>query len=161
MKDCLLVFYSRTGYTRRVAEQITKQLQCDICDIREQHPRSGVGGYLRSLLEAVSGREPLLQNHGPDPSRYAVVIVGTPVWASRIASPVRAYLTHHGLGNARIATFCTYGGSGADNVLDAMDQLTGKSPVSRLALRDREIDSGSGATKVQAFVGMVRAALPA
>jgi len=160
MNKCLLVFYSHTGYTRRVAEQVAKRAQCDICDIQERHPRSGFSGYLRSALEALTGREPALQEHGHDPSRYAVVIVGTPVWVGRVASPVRAFLSGHPLGEARMAAFCTYGGNGAEKALDMLAQLAGKSPVSRLALTDSEIDSGGTERKVEAFVDTIRAALP-
>ena len=160
MKNCLLVFYSRTGYTRRVAEQIAKRMQCDICDIQERHPRSGLTGYLRSALEALTGHEPALQEHGYDPSRYALVILGTPVWGSRVASPVRAFLSHHPLGEARMAAFCTYGGNGAEKALDMLIRTVGKTPVSRLALTDGEIDSGATARKVEAFVDTVCAGLP-
>jgi flavodoxin len=161
MKNCLLAFYSRTGFTRRVAEQIAKRLECDICDIQERHPRSGGGtGWLRSALEALAGREPQLQEHGYDPACYAVVILGTPVWASRVASPVRAFIVRHPLGAARLAVFCTYGGAGADKVLDALGRLGGKDPVARLALTDDEIDSGVAGRQVDAFVDTIRGQLP-
>jgi hypothetical protein len=59
-----------------------------------------------------------------------------------------------------MAAFCTYGGNGAENALDMLTRLVGKTPVSRLALTDGEIDSGATARKVEAFVDMVRAGLP-
>jgi len=160
MKSCLLAFYSNTGRTRRVAEQIAKRLDCDICDIEERHPRGGWSGYLRSAFEAFTGRRPALQPQPYDPSRYALVLVGTPVWIGQVASPVRAFLAHHPLLQARLAVFCTYGGSGAEQALDSLERLAGKQPVTRLAVTDAEIDSGAGAHKVEAFVDRVRAALP-
>ena len=160
MKTCLLAFYSRTGYTRRVAEQIAKRLDCDLCDIQERHPRSGWSGYLRSGFETLTGRLPALQEHGHDPSRYALVVVGTPVWIGRAASPVRAFLAHHPLHEARLAVFCTYGGNGAEKALDMLSGLVGKDAVARLALTDGEIDSGATARKVETFVESVRAGLP-
>ena len=39
MNKILVVFYSRTGFTRRVAEQIAKRLQCDLCELREKRRR--------------------------------------------------------------------------------------------------------------------------
>ena len=157
MKNCLLAFYSRTGYTRRVAEQIAKHFDCDICDIREQRARSGWRGYMRSCLEALTGRLPVLQEHGYDPSRHALVVVGTPVWVGQAASPVRSFLAHQPLREARLAVFCTYGGSGAEKVLDTLEGLAGKQSVTRLALTDAEIDSGATARKIEAFVDMLRA----
>jgi menaquinone-dependent protoporphyrinogen IX oxidase len=160
MKNCLLAFYSRTGYTRRVAEHIAKRLDCDVCDIQERRPRGGWSGYLRSGFEALTGRLPELQDQRYDPSRYALVVLGTPVWMGQAASPVRAFLAHHPLREARMAVFCSYGGSGAEKALDMLEGIAGKKPVTRLALTDAEIDSGAIARKVEAFVDMLRAALP-
>jgi hypothetical protein len=59
-----------------------------------------------------------------------------------------------------LAVFCTYGGAGADKVLDALGRLGGKDPVARLALTDDEIDSGVAGRQVDAFVDTIRGQLP-
>ena len=156
MNKILVVFYSRTGFTRRVAEQIAKRLQCDLCELREKRRREGALGYLRSIFEALTRREPELQEPGVDPSRYALVILGTPVWAGRVCSPMRAFLTRHRLGGAEVAVFCTLGGSGAEGVLSALALQAGKTPRAGLALTDSEIDTGATARKLDAFVEALR-----
>jgi len=156
MNKTLLVFYSRTGFTRRVAEQIAKRMQCDTCELREQRSRAGPFGYVRSVFEALRGREPQLQDPGVDPSRYALVILGTPVWAGRMCSPMRAFLSRHRFGGADVAVFATCGGSGAEGVLSAVSLQAGKTPLAHLVLTDREIDTGSTGRKLDAFVQALR-----
>ena len=48
----LVVHYSRTGTTRKVAESLAAKLLCDSEVIIEERDRSGLLGYLRSLFEA-------------------------------------------------------------------------------------------------------------
>ena len=44
----LVVFYSRSGNTRRVAEEIIDALDCDIEELFDTQNLSGALGYLRS-----------------------------------------------------------------------------------------------------------------
>ena len=53
----LVVYYSRTGATRRLAEALAKALQADIEPIIDRKNCSGIFGYLRSVAE-------LVQKHG-------------------------------------------------------------------------------------------------
>jgi multimeric flavodoxin WrbA len=46
------------------------------------------------------------------PRDYAVVVLGTPVWAGNMSSPVRAYINQHRAEIRNLALFCTQGGSG-------------------------------------------------
>ncbi|HSG65696.1 MAG TPA: hypothetical protein VLD39_11880, partial [Gammaproteobacteria bacterium] len=74
---------------------------------------------------------------------YDLVVVGTPVWAGNIASPVRAYVSARKPHLGRVALFCTQGGSGAEKVLRALAELCGKEPVATLVVNDRAIDDRS------------------
>ncbi len=52
----LVVYHSRTGHTRRLAERIAQELQADLAAIEEQHPASGPAGWLRTRLQALLGQ---------------------------------------------------------------------------------------------------------
>ena len=57
----LVVFYSRSGTTRRIAVALSEALKCDLEEITEPTPRTGFLGYIRSLLEAMRSVPP--QSH--------------------------------------------------------------------------------------------------
>ncbi len=70
------------------------------------------------------------------------LVVGGPVWAGNVASPVRAYLEASSGRIARLACFCTQGGSGGPGVLADMAALAGRTAEATLVLSDREIAKG-------------------
>ena len=49
----LVVYYSRTGNTRFVAEAIAQSLEADIEEIKDGKNRMGVFGFLRRGYEAI------------------------------------------------------------------------------------------------------------
>ncbi|MGZ7109578.1 MAG: flavodoxin family protein, partial [Methanobacterium sp.] len=58
----LVVFYSRTDNTRKVAEEIKNSLDCDIEEIIDTQNRSGPLGYMRSGRDASRGKLTILKD---------------------------------------------------------------------------------------------------
>lgn len=154
----LLVFYSRTGYTRRIATEIAAALGGDVEELHDRVGRRGPLGYARSVLEAVSRFDTLLKPSQHDPAGYGLVIVGTPIWFWNLSSPVRTWLRRHRTRLPRVAFFCTCGSSGERRALAEFEALCG-SAVASLALTDDDIDAGRHAAAVAEFVaGLARSA---
>jgi flavodoxin len=152
MQRSLVVYFSRTGYTKRIAEEIATRLDADIEAIEDVRGRAGIFGYVRSAREAYKRRAASIRPAGRSPGDYDLVVLGGPVWAGNMCSPVRAYLARHAGEIERIAIFTTLGGSGAENVLSQMTELSGCEPIARLAITDREIRQQRYATKLEKFV---------
>jgi flavodoxin len=155
MSKTLIVYHSRTGYTRRIARHLADRLGADLDEIRIVQPMHGVLGYAACAIETMAGLAPALRPMRHKPADYDLVIVGTPVWFWSLASPVRSWLETFGHRGKRFAFFCTMGGSGATRVFEAMKELTGREPLATLALTDREVDAAARA-KFDAFVQEVR-----
>lgn len=155
MAKILVVYFSRTGFTQRVAEDIAARCGADIEGIRDVRNRQGILGYLRSVSEALKQRVIEIGKPARNPADYDTVIIGTPVWASHLSSPVRAYVTSH-LGQfRRVAFFCTQGGSGAPKVLDELSRLCRLKPAATLFVNDAEIKAGRHVDGVVRFLGEV------
>ena len=134
MSRTLVVYHSRTGYTRSVALDLAGRLGADLDVIRIVQPMHGPVGYALCALEALAGLAPALRRQDKDPADYDLVVLGTPVWFWSLASPVRSWLEAYGRRGRRFAFFCTMGGSGSGRVFAAMRELTGHAPVATLAL---------------------------
>jgi len=146
-----VVYYSQTGTTRKVAESLTAKLQCDSEEIIEVKSRSGFLAYLRSLIEArrqVPSRIVATRN---DPSVYDLIVIGKPVWAWSVSSPVRAYLLANKPKLHAVAFFCTLGGAGSNRVFSQMQELTGTPPIGCLSLTAREVASSAHEPRVATF----------
>ena len=155
MTKVLIVYHSRSGYTRRVARMLARRLGADVDEIKETRPLGGPLGYALCAIEALADIAPALRPALKRPGTYDCIVVGTPVWFWSVSSPVRAWLAKHRVRHGRIAFFCTMGGSGASRVFAAMARIAGRKPVATLALTDQELDAHHIA-KLDAFVAAVK-----
>jgi len=151
----LVVYFSRTGNTKRVAERLAAALHADVDVILERRSRLGIVGYLRSAIEATKGRLVDIASAGRAPMSYDLVIVGTPTWNASVASPVRTYLHKYAKQFHDVAFFCTYGGRGGERVIEQMREVACHDARATLILRDNEIDAASGARAIASFVERV------
>ncbi|MFH2027554.1 MAG: hypothetical protein ABIJ08_00305 [Nanoarchaeota archaeon] len=86
----LITYYSRTGTTRKVANEIAVQLGCDTDEIIDKTKRSGPLGYITSGRDAMKKSLTEIETK-KDPSQYDLVIIGTPIWAWTMAPAIRTY----------------------------------------------------------------------
>jgi flavodoxin len=154
----LLVYYSRTGTTRLVAEAISATLPCDVEEIEDTRNRQGLFGYLRSGFDGFFRKLTTLKALRYDPSLYDVVIVGTPVWDASVSAPVRTYLSLNKGRFKKIAFFCTFGGSGGRRALRQMSEACGLGPIDVLDIREAEVRCGEHTGRVHTFVASLRGA---
>ena len=154
MKRTLIVYHSRTGHTRRVAEALARRLDADLDEIRIVQPLDGVAGYTMCAIEAVAALAPALRPMHSRPAAYELVVIGTPVWFWSLSSPVRSWLERNPL-KRRVAFFCTMGGSGAQRVFATMAGLAGRQPVATLALLEREL-GGPFEDRLDAFAARLQ-----
>jgi flavodoxin len=153
----LVVFYSRSGMTRRIAQALAAALHGDLEEITEPKSRSGFLGYLRSATEARRMRPATIVPAQHDVAAYDLVIVGTPVWAWSLSSPVRAFLMATAARLPEVAFFCTLGGAGSENAFAQMTAIIGKQPRAVCAITQREVLAGNYAGRLAAFQGTITA----
>jgi hypothetical protein len=94
-----------------------------------------------------------------DPSNYDVVVLGTPVWAGNMSSPLRSYVAAHKAQFRRVAFFCTQGGSGAEKVFHDLAELCGQPPVAALTVNGRELEQSAYSQRLERFATAVTSAL--
>ncbi|MCX6648091.1 MAG: NAD(P)H-dependent oxidoreductase [Candidatus Bathyarchaeota archaeon] len=145
----LIVYYSRSGTTRKVAEELKTLLSADVEEITEPRGRGGPLGWLRSGKEGSEGATPPINTPAKTPTEYDLVILGTPVWAAKMSSPMRTYLTQMKGKLPHVAFFCTCGNP-ANQAFDDMEQLTGK-PAATMAVAVKDVTSGVYRDKIKTF----------
>ena len=105
-KKVLVAYYSRTGNTRKVAKYLANYMNFDIDEIKTDN-REGITGYIKSGYESAFQKKPRIKFE-KNPEKYDLIIIGTPVWANTVASPIMTYLAV--CKNSNIAAFSTLGG---------------------------------------------------
>ena len=54
---------------------------------------------------------------------YKTVFIGSPNWWGTLAPPAAAFLAEHGLAGRIVVPFCTYGGSGIEELCGTVARL--------------------------------------
>ena len=108
----LVVFYSYTGHTKMIAENIQQKINCDILEIKPVKPYST--DYQTVVDEEQNnssvGKTPDIKKIDKNLNDYDEIIIGTPVWWYTIAPVIRTFLTQNDLSNKTIKPFATNAG---------------------------------------------------
>ncbi len=155
--QALVVYFSRTGHTKKIGDEIAKALPGDVEEIVDTENRAGPIGWLKSGREASGKKLAKIQPVKKDPANYDIVVIGTPIWASNMSSPVRTYLTENKAKFKNVAFFCTEGSKGAETAFAEMGEIAGKKPKATLTIAMADLKSGSDADKVKKFAGEIKA----
>ena len=150
MARILVVDYSRSGNTHKVAQAIANACRADLEQICDAKPRRGLWGWIRSGREAIKAIPGEIRPPRRDPANYDLVVLGSPVWAGHVSSPMRAYLCDRSRKFTKVALFVTEGGSGGPKVLAEMSALAAQEPVATLELRAKELSDLR--PKIESFV---------
>lgn len=151
----LIIFFSRTGRTQKVADAIQRLTGFHLEQIKEKVGRGGPIGWLKSGMESTRQMIPKIMPLAHDPSQYNIVILGTPIWASNMSSPMRAFLTEYENKITKIAIFCTGDGDKPEKVFNSISEFLGKEPLSTLGLIGPDRDEMVASLKIQEFVAIL------
>ncbi len=91
MKDVLVVFFTRTGNSERLAEEISIKLHGDIDEIKSEVKYLGISGFIRAGYRSVTKKIDKIRFQ-KDPSKYKIVVLVSPIWASNIPPAIRSYI---------------------------------------------------------------------
>jgi len=155
MGDTLVVYFSRSGVTQKLAADLARRLGADLVLVRPLGSYRGTGGYLRGVWQALQGHAPPVEPLR-DATRYSLVVIGTPVWVGRLSPPMRSYLRSLRRRLRSVAAFWV-SGSGAPYkaVAAEVEQLTGQAPVATVSFSQHEVKRGAAA-KLEAFADALR-----
>ena len=118
----LVVFYSQSNTTRTVAQEIQKQLNCDIAEIECVEPYSGDFGQTiqRWQKEQQEGTLPEIKPLAKDIKDYDVIFLGYPIWGGTYAIPVATFLKNTDFAGKKLVPFCTFGSGGLNTSVAAL-----------------------------------------
>ncbi len=144
--NTLVVFYSRDGHTKKVAEDIAKILNADIEEIADKKSRKGILGWLAGGKDAWL-KKPSEIEFRKAPSDYDLVVIGTPVWAFTMTPAIRTYISLNKFRKA--AFFCTYG-SGESKTFNEMEKSS-IAPGAVFGFKDKDIGNEEYTKKLEEF----------
>ena len=105
----LVVYYSFTGNTAKVAQEIAGQTDGDVylIETAETYDMDSIREQLKVQRE--QGRWPALAEPLPDFSAYDMIFIGMPVWGGDVPPPVVSFLQQADFNGKPVACFYTSG----------------------------------------------------
>lgn len=152
----LVVFYSLTGTTARVARSLAAEMGADLEEIQCPGYRPGFFGFWQAGYASWKNRAPEISPARFRPSDYDLLLIGGPVWAWNACTPVRAYLAREAPHLPTLGFFATAGGAGFEQAFATMERIAGRKPVATLALQASDFKQGRDQAKVTAFAAALR-----
>jgi flavodoxin len=146
----LIAYYSRTGLTKKVAEELAKNLKAETEEIKSVKNRKGVKGYLISGKEAMQKIKTRIKKTTKDPKKYDLVIIGTPVWAWNMSSPIRTYISNNNFN--KIAVFATQNAQGAEKTTENIEKVLKKKAVAKMHLKSAKISKNNFQKEINKFI---------
>jgi flavodoxin len=137
----LIVYYSRTGLSKRLAEALRAKLGCDIDNVR--YAGRDKVSFAAAGLEAVRKATSAFAGDAHDASKYDRIFFISPVWAGSLATPIRSYMAANKDKIKAYALLATCGGSGLEGVKKDAQAATGKAATSAQQFLSREIRQGA------------------
>jgi flavodoxin len=119
----LIVYYSRSGKTKRVAEELKQKFKADMEELVDIKNRKGILGYIFAGRDAIQGRLTDIKPLRYNPSDYDLIIIGTPTWGSTMSPAVRTYVEKNKANFKRLGFFATAAGNDADKTAKNIEEL--------------------------------------
>lgn len=142
----LVSYFSRSGNTERVAQEIERQTDGTLFEIvpEEPYPDDYDETVERFRRERDEDARPEVAGTVEDMDSYDIVFVGFPIWGGDIPYVVRTFLEQYDLDGKTVVPFCTHGGSRFGSSLGTLEGLCPDSEI----LEGYEV-SGSSAGNVE------------
>ncbi|MBR1456938.1 MAG: NAD(P)H-dependent oxidoreductase [Oscillospiraceae bacterium] len=120
MSKVLVAYFSATGNTAKVAQELARLEKADLFEIKPQQPYTpedlnfNVKDCRANLEMADESSRPAMVGKVENLEQYDVVFVGTPIWWGREAAIIDTFLDSHSFAGKTIIPFCTSGISDVD-----------------------------------------------
>ena len=116
----LIVYYSYSGITRRLAEDIALITDGELLELKPQDPYSF--SYNTAVKEVrvqiEKGVCPVLMPSDVHVGNFDTVFIGSPNWLKTFAPPVLSFLRATDLSGKTIIPFCTHVGGEFGNIIE-------------------------------------------
>ena len=152
----LVVYFSRTGNNRTIAEYIANKLSADIDEIVDKKKRQGRLNWLRAGKDSRSGKLTEIE-YQKNPQDYDTVIIGAPIWAWNPIPALRTYLQEVDLKGKRVAFFIC---SQTKAYTDMFPQLASLTPdsehIGNFGIQVKHFKEDDYASELEAFIEKIK-----
>ena len=124
----LVLYYSKTGNTKYLAETIAKEIDAELYQFERNKEIKAEAGFMlyfkggfQSMTKQKSKIKPIKVNFDD----YDLIFLGSPVWAWNVHPAIRGLLKEYSFKNKKFALFCSCADSGEKQLNETAMMLEG------------------------------------
>lgn len=119
-----IIYYSLSGNTKTAADLLGEKLTADVfkIDFVKPLPAGKAGQMFEGGRQATFGVKPEITGMPGDISEYDEIIIGTPIWAGKCASPLNTVMADEALCSKITAVFTYSGGGDNEGCIKALQK---------------------------------------
>lgn len=91
----LVVYYSRDGYTKKIAHELANEKGADILEIKTTEKTKGFLGFMWCGRFGVRRKCMSIDKHTVDLEKFDKVTICSPIWVFGISAPIRSFVTEN------------------------------------------------------------------
>lgn len=121
----LIAYFSQSGNTRLIAEDIDYFTHGDLFEIKTKEPIVGDFDALvqKARSDRAANRRPELTTKINNMDDYDIVFLGFPNWVGTMPMPVFSFLEQYNFKGKTLVPFCTHGTSGISDTMSDLEKL--------------------------------------
>ena len=152
----LVVYYSRTGNNRTIAESIANKLSADIDEIVDKKNRQGRLNWLLAGKDSRSGKLTEIE-YQKNPQDYDTIIIGAPIWAWSPIPPLRTYLQEVDLSGKRVAFFICSQTEAYNDMFHTLAEMTPDSNhIGNFGIQEKRFKNEDYTVDLDAFIEKIK-----
>lgn len=95
-KDCIIIYFSRLGYTKKIAYEKADELGADILEFKTKEKTEGTTGFWWCGRFGMHKWRMDIENININLKNYKKVIIVSPIWVFSISAPIRDFCYKYG-----------------------------------------------------------------
>lgn len=141
-----IIYYSFSGNNNYLANALHERLHCDMMEIKETSKRTNFS----ILLDILFSRSSKIQKSEIDLSRYDSLIFISPIWASKIATPLKTFLQQEkeNIRDYSFISLCSGVPEQKEKIKIALQKIVGHPPITAEELWVNDLLSASKKNKI-------------
>ena len=147
----LVAYYSYTGNTEEMAEEIANQTNGELFEIERKEAYDDL--YTEAEDEIKNDERPELSSMVEDIDKYDVIFIGYPIWWDEAPAMINTFLESYNLTNKVVVPFCTSSSDGIENSMDGIRaSAKGAAVLDGLRMSSGDASSSSGKEEIANWI---------
>lgn len=117
--NILIAYYSNSGNTKAMAEEIQNQTGADIFEITRVSEYSNLTEEAKSEID--NNERPEVANMPENLDKYDTIFIGYPIWWDTTPAIINTFLENYNLSDKTIIPFCTSSSDGIEGSMESIE----------------------------------------